>query len=195
MSADFMEQAYLQVLARTSIPASFADQAMQEFVLAQRSGDPRRSVATAVQWFGEIDFNWFWLDEAKDLFKGLGRWPYLWRSFTEDGDDPRFTIKGRVRLLEHTIGRVAATLRRADDIKRSDEYDGRPVIHLRFSSAGCPVEDEVARLMLPRFMGAPSHLPPYFPGDRVGIMTARTEGQLKKFASDTWPWRPPGGLS
>jgi hypothetical protein len=136
------------------------------------SGDSRRTYAVLRDAFGGYSsFSWPWLKQSfdwieREIAPALG-WPYLWRTpIRKELRLPARTLK----LLDGELHGMAYWSRnRANAAQlRRRRTTSRAIL---ISGHGCPVEDAIARRFIDRFAaGDGTAWPPYFPGDRTGVV-------------------------
>lgn len=153
-----------RVLETASIDPEIANLIIERWPPAHASGDPRVDSGVLNDLLSDVAFEWGWLEEWRAWFERRGALPYLWR--WHDHDAARFDVA----MLGHAMMSAAGRYREWSRAWSSQRL-GFQKYGVRFSSAGCAIEDEISASRLDQFDAASLDTwPPYFPGDRTAVM-------------------------
>jgi hypothetical protein len=133
------------------------------------------------------DWHWPWLEEWRAKFCQMGMVPYMWRrelAGTGNWAEASYPAAGQPTssLISHSASMATSTL---GTVAQGLEPYGMSERRLRLSTIDDEAEAAVAALFATQsYLDPHGDLPPFFPGDRTGVMWV-TKRSAERYG---WAW-------
>jgi hypothetical protein len=119
-------------------------------------------------------WTWPWFEEWHNFFETEDLWPYMWPAFEPDEDElDDYSVVERAEFRRRAVAPLishAAAMTAYRDVALSK---APPSAKWRLSSTGDSTEERIANQYRPAIeRGDLRVLPPFFPGDRTGLIRA-----------------------
>lgn len=171
--ADFINASFEHVMRDVAgLPTRRLAALRQTYLVAHQAGDPRQELKAFREARGSTLLAWRSFSTWHEVFRQSNQFPYMWRraGIGGDGKPPAADLQETmVELMAHT---VTMTAYRCRDFHRMGQHLAEK--GWRLAGAGDQIEDTIAAARLATVrLDDWRTWPPFFPGDRTSLKTAR----------------------